>query len=67
VLGNASTLKTPAIADWLATHPRFVLPFTTSSSWLNLVERWFGELTSNLLRRKHSIARYCDRINESRH
>src|SRR5919107_1295131 len=52
VLDNSSTHKTPAIRRWLAAHPRFVLHFTpTSASWLNLVERWFGELTSKLLRR----------------
>jgi transposase len=104
VLDNSSTHKTPAIQRWLAAHPRFVLHFTpTSSSWLNLVERWFGELTSKLLKRGahrsvrdlntdirawienwnqdprpyvwtktadqilESIARYCQRINDSRH
>jgi transposase len=47
VLDNASTHKTPAVLRWLAAHPRFVLHFTpTSSSWLNLVERWFAELTT---------------------
>jgi transposase len=52
VLDNSSTHKTPAIRRWLAAHPRFVLHFTpTSSSWLNLVERWFGELTTKLLQR----------------
>jgi transposase len=52
VLDNASTHKTPAIQKWLTAHPRFVLHFTpTSSSWLNLVERWFGELTNKKLRR----------------
>jgi transposase len=52
VLDNASTHKTPAVKRWLAGHPRFVLHFTpTSSSWLNLVERWFGELTSKKLQR----------------
>jgi transposase len=52
VLDNASTHKTPAIARWLAAHPRFVLHFTpTSSSWLNLVERWFAELTTKKLQR----------------
>jgi transposase len=52
VLDNSSTHKTPAIKNWLAAHPRFVLHFTpTSSSWLNLVERWFSELTNKLLRR----------------
>jgi transposase len=52
VLDNSSTHKTPAIEKWLAAHPRFVLHFTpTSSSWLNLVERWFAELTTKKLRR----------------
>jgi len=52
VLDNASTHKTPAIKRWLASHPRFVLHFTpTSSSWLNLVERWFSELTTKKLQR----------------
>jgi transposase len=104
VLDNASTHKTPAIRRWLAAHPRFVLHFTpTSASWLNLVERWFAELTAKRLRRGthrsvrqlnadirawiqtwnasprpfvwtktadqilESIARYCTRINDSRH
>jgi len=104
VLDNSSTHKTPAIQRWLAAHPRFVLHFTpTSSSWLNLVERWFSELTQKKLRRGahrsvrqlntdirawintwnedprpyiwtkpadqilHSIRRYCERINDSRH
>src|SRR3954449_1369271 len=50
VLDNSSTHKTPAIQRWLNAHPRFVLHFTpTSSSWLNLVERWFAELTTKLL------------------
>lgn len=52
ILDNASTHKTPAIQKWLAGHPRFVLHFTpTSSSWLNLVERWFAELTNKKLKR----------------
>jgi transposase len=104
VLDNSSTHKTPAIQKWLAAHPRFVLHFTpTSASWLNLVERWFAELTTKLLKRGahrsvgalnadirawietwndnprpfvwtktadqilDSIARYCERINVSRH
>jgi transposase len=104
ILDNSSTHKTPAIHKWLTAHPRFVLHFTpTSSSWLNLVERWFAELTTKKLRRGthrsvdqlntdirtwiqtwnddpkpfvwtktadqilDSIARYCTRINESRH
>ena len=104
VLDNSSTHKTAAIQQWLTEHPRFVLHFTpTSSSWLNLVERWFSELTNKLLRRGahrsvrqlnadirawiqtwntnpkpfvwtktadqilESIARYCNRINETGH
>ncbi len=52
ILDNASTDKTPAIQKWLAGHPRFVLHFTpTSSSWLNLVERWFAELSNKKLKR----------------
>jgi transposase len=52
VLDNSSTHKTPKIQRWLAAHPRFHLHFTpTSSSWLNLVERWFAELTNKKLRR----------------
>ena len=52
VLDNSSTHKTPKIQRWLAAHPRFHLHFTpTSSSWLNLVERWFAELTTKKLKR----------------
>jgi len=52
VLDNYATHKTPVIKDWLLKHPRFHLHFTpTSSSWLNLVERWFAELTNRKLRR----------------
>jgi transposase len=52
VLDNSSTHKTPAINTWLLRHRRFHFHFTpTSSSWLNLVERWFAELTNRMLRR----------------
>jgi transposase len=52
VLDNYATHKTPAIHQWLLKHPRFHLHFTpASSSWLNLVERWFAELTDRKLRR----------------
>jgi transposase len=52
VLDNASSHQTPKIKRWLAQHPGFVLHSTpTSSSWINLVERWFGELTTTLLKR----------------
>jgi transposase len=51
-LDNSSTHKTPDIHRWLLRHPRFTFHFTpTSSSWLNLVERWFAELTRKLLQR----------------
>lgn len=52
VLDNVSTHKTPSIQRWLLRHPRFTLHFTpTYSSWLNLVERWFAELTTKWIKR----------------
>src|SRR6266545_4922565 len=52
ICDNSSTHKTPAIQRWLLAHPRFHVHFTpTYSSWLNLVERWFAELTNKWLRR----------------
>jgi transposase len=52
ILDNYATHKTPAIHRWLAAHPRFQLHFTpTGASWLNLLERWFAELTQRKLRR----------------
>jgi len=52
VCDNLATHKTPAIRNWLAQHPRFHLHFTpTGSSWINQVERWFGFLTDQLIRR----------------
>src|SRR2546426_1027880 len=52
IVDNSSTHKTPEIHRWLLRHPRFTLHFTpTYSSWLNLVERWFAELTEKWLRR----------------
>jgi transposase len=52
VLDNYATHKTPAVHRWLLRHPRFHLHFTpTSGSWLNLVERWFAELTTKKLTR----------------
>ncbi len=52
VVDNSSTHKTPAIQRWLVRHPRFTFHYTpTYSSWLNLVERWFAELTSKWIRR----------------
>jgi transposase len=52
VMDNYGTHKHPRVRSWLNRHPRFVPHFVpTSSSWLNLVERWFGELTSKRIRR----------------
>jgi transposase len=52
VCDNLATHKTAAIQEWLARHPRFRLHFTpTGSSWINQVERWFGYLTDQMLRR----------------
>src|SRR5712672_1339773 len=52
ILDNSSTHKTAAIRRWLLKRPRFHVHFTpTSSSWLNLVERWFAALTQRQLRR----------------
>ena len=52
VCDNYGTHKTPAIKAWLARHPRFRMHFTpTSSSWINQVERWFGFLTDQMIRR----------------
>ncbi len=52
ILDNYATHKTPEIRRWLLRHPRFHLHFIpTSSSWLNMVERWFAELTNKKIRR----------------
>jgi len=52
ILDNYGTHKTPEVQTWLKRHRRFVPHFIpTSSSWLNLVERWFGQLTQKALRR----------------
>jgi transposase len=52
ILDNYATHKTPDIHRWLLKHPRFHLHFTpTSGSWLNMVERWFGELTTKKIKR----------------
>jgi transposase len=58
ICDNYGTHKHPNVKKWLAKHPRFHLHFTpTSSSWLNLVERWFRELTDKAIRRGvfHSV------------
>lgn len=75
VLDNYATHKTPLIRRWLLRHPRFHVHFTpTSASWLNLVERWFVELTRKQIRRgahrstrtlEQAIRAYIDMTNES--
>jgi transposase len=104
ILDNYATDKTDEIQRWFAAHPRFHLHFTpTGASWLNLVERWFAELSARKLKRGahrtvrelnndirdwldhwndnprpyvwtktadqilETLAKYCDRINASRH
>lgn len=52
ILDNYATHKTPLIQRWLAKRPRYHLHFTpTGASWLNLVERWFLDLTNKQIRR----------------
>jgi transposase len=52
ICDNYGTHKTPAIKAWLGRHPRFHMHFTpTGSSWINQVERWFGYLTDQMIRR----------------
>ena len=75
VMDNYGTHKQPKVQAWWKRHPRFVPHFVpTSSSWLNLVERWFGELTSKRVRRGsfrsvadlvHAIEEYLAAWNEN--
>ena len=75
ILDNYGTHKTVTIQRWLLKRPRFHLHFTpTSASWLNLVERWFGLLTEQQLRRgvfrntrslETTIRKYIDIHNEA--
>lgn len=52
IVDNYATHKHPAVQRWLKRHPRFHIHFTpTSASWLNMVERFFRDLTANRLRR----------------
>ncbi len=52
IVDNYSTHKHPKVKAWLKRHPRFHLHFVpTSSSWLNMVERWFRDLTDKQIRR----------------
>lgn len=75
VLDNLSAHKAPAVHRWLLRHPRFHFHFTpTYSSWLNLVERFFGLLTEKALKRgshtsipqlRGAILQYVDAHNEN--
>jgi transposase len=75
VMDNYGTHKQPKVQAWLKRHPRFVPHFVpTSSRWLNLIERWFGELTSKRIRRgsfhsvedlKKAIAEFLAACNEN--
>ncbi len=52
IVDNYATHKKQEVQEWLAVHPRFHFHFIpTSSSWLNLIERWFAEITTQRLRR----------------
>ncbi len=67
ILDNYGTHGHPNVKAWLEKHPRFKLHFTpTSSSWLNLVERWFGEITRKRIRRGvfHSVPELVAAIEE---
>src|SRR5262245_10866044 len=67
VLDNYGTHKTAEVKAWLAKHPRFKLHFTpTSASWLNLVERFFAEITTKRIRRGTftSVAQLEDAIHD---
>jgi transposase len=73
VMDNYGTHKTPSVKGWLARHPRFHVHFTpTSSSWLNLVERWFALLSERQIKRgthrstlelERAIRHYLDTYN----
>jgi transposase len=75
IVDNYATHKHPAVQRWLKRHPRFHVHFTpTSASWLNMVERFFRDLTANRLRRGvfrdvmdlvSAIDDYVDRHNEN--
>lgn len=67
IVDNYSTHKHPKVQKWLKRHPRFHMHFIpTSSSWLNLVERWFREITDKRIRRGtfHSVPQLIAAIEE---
>lgn len=75
VVDNYATHKTPKVVRWLARHPRWHIHFTpTGASWLNLVERFFAEITTKRIRRgsfrstrsmERAIAEYLEQHNEN--
>jgi transposase len=77
VVDNYATHKHPRVRAWLARHTRYHMHFTpTYSSWLNQVERWFGLITQQAIRRGSfrnvrqliaSIERYTEQYNRKRH
>ncbi len=67
IVDNYSTHKHDTVGAWLAKHPRFHIHYTpTSSSWVNLVERWFRELTDKRIRRGafQSVQQLIEAIDE---
>lgn len=67
IVDNYATHKHPSVKAWFKRHPRFHLHFTpTSSSWLNMVERWFREITDKRIRRGSfsSVPELISAINE---
>ncbi len=75
ICDNYGTHNHPAVQQWLAAHPRFHIHFTpTSASWLNLVERWFGLITQQAIRRgsfdsiaqlERAITRFLENWNQN--
>ena len=75
IVDNYATHKHPEVRAWLAKHPRFVMHFTpTSASWLNMVERFFRDISENRIRRdsftsvndlEQAIAKYIEHHNNN--
>jgi transposase len=75
IVDNYSTHKHPEVQKWLYQHPRFVMHFTpTSASWLNMVERFFRDISENRIRRdsftsvadlEYAIAQYIEHHNKN--
>jgi transposase len=75
IVDNYGTHKHPEVQKWLHQHPRFVMHFTpTSASWLNMVERFFRDISENRIKRdsftsvadlEHAIAQYIEHHNQN--